>query len=91
MELDSENQVTLLSVDSEFEANSIAHELAANSIKALVTGGYTAGFRAEAPGRVNVVVRQADLERAQLAILDWEKNRGQTDWSGVDIGEPEGS
>ncbi len=91
MDVDSEKQVALLSVESEFEANSIAHELAANSIKALVTGGYTAGFRAEAPGRVNVIVRQADVERAKLAILDWEKNRGQTDWSTVDVGEPEGS
>ncbi len=91
MDLDAEKQVTLVSLDSEFEANSIANELAANSIKALVLGGYTSGFRAEAPGRVNVVVRQVDLERAQLAILDWEKNRGQTDWSTVDIGEPEGS
>jgi succinate dehydrogenase/fumarate reductase flavoprotein subunit len=91
MDIDSEKQVTLLSMDSEFEANSIANELAANSIKALVIGGYTAGFRAEAPGRVSVVVRQADLKRAQLAFLDWEKNRGQTDWSRVDIGDPEGS
>ena len=91
MDSDSDNQVTLIIAANEVEANSIVHELSAAAIEAIVTGDYTSGFRTEAPGQINVLVRQADLGRAQEALVQWEMNCGQTDWSNVDVGEPEGS
>jgi hypothetical protein len=90
MASDFDNLLLLMKFAEEFEANSLLHELAANSIDAVVTGGFTAGFRAEAPGSVTVLVRQSDWERARATVLEWERNRGQTDWSSIDVGQPEG-
>lgn len=42
--------------------------LAGQGIDATTAGEYTAGFRAEAPGDVQVLVRHADLEKALLAL-----------------------
>ena len=59
---------TLVSVPNEFEAAMIVSALAARDIDASTAGSFTAGFRAEAPGDVEVVVRQRDLERAKTAL-----------------------
>jgi hypothetical protein len=60
----------LLSVPNEIEAAAIVTALASYDIEAFAAGGYTAGFRAEAPGNVTVLVKHADLERAQQALAE---------------------
>ncbi len=42
--------------------------LADQGIEANAVGGFTAGFRAEAPGVVEVWVKESDLARSQEAI-----------------------
>ena len=79
----------LLSVATEAEAVSIVTALAEYGIEALMAGGVTAGFKAEAPGSVQILVRSADLEQAQQALAEIEKEEGDVDWSKVDVGKPE--
>jgi hypothetical protein len=79
----------LTSVRNEMEAGIIVGALDAEGIKSTMSGVYTSGFRAEAPGWVEVLVAEADMPRAQ-AILDQVRNdRTDIDWSQVDVGEPE--
>ena len=53
------------------EAAIIVNSLAAAEIEATVAGTFTAGFLAEAPGDVSVMIRAEDLTRArQLLELD---------------------
>ena len=57
---------------------------------AVTTGGYTAGFVAEAPGWVKVRVSEDDLPRAKEILADLKDvDEEEIDWSKVDIGEPE--
>jgi hypothetical protein len=70
MGADPDSPVTLTTAANEIEAGAIVGLLAQYGIKALSTGGYTAGFRAEAPGNVAVLVRRADLDRAREALAD---------------------
>ena len=88
MSSDPNSPVVLTSVRTDIEAEAAVIALAEYDIRAKTTGGYTAGFRAEAPGDVNVIVRQADLERAKIALLQIQQETG-TDWSQLDVGEPE--
>jgi hypothetical protein len=92
MSNDPHNPVVLTTVTSDIEAAAIVTALDAHGIKATTTGGYTAGFRAEAPGVISVVVRHADLERARgiLANVASDDESG-IDWTNVDVGEPEES
>ncbi|MHB1034176.1 MAG: putative signal transducing protein [Pirellulales bacterium] len=60
----------LLSTRNEVEAGSVATALAAYDIEASITGGFTSGFRAEAPGDVQVLVRASDLDRAKKALAE---------------------
>jgi len=53
---------------NEFEASLMIARLMADDIEAHLEGALTSGFRAEVPGGVRVMVRQADLERATQAI-----------------------
>jgi hypothetical protein len=89
MPVDPNNPEVLTSVCTDVEAAAIVSALAALGVEASTTGGYTAGFRAEAPGRVNVIVKYADLGRAKNALAEIERNRPEVDWSQVDVGEPE--
>jgi hypothetical protein len=52
----------------DIEAQLITNLLADAGIEAMVTGGSLAGFRAEAPANVCVVVRGADAEAASEAL-----------------------
>jgi len=61
---------TLLSVPSEHEAAMIVSALAAHEVDATTSGEFTAGFRAEAPGQVNILVRRCDLERARQVLSE---------------------
>jgi hypothetical protein len=89
MTTDPENPEVLTRVPSDVEAAAIVTALAARGIKASTTGGFTAGFRAEAPGDVSVIVRHEDLDRAKQVLAGFERDQGAVDWSQVDVGEPD--
>ena len=89
MTTDPNNPEILARVPSDIEAASLVSDLAARGIEASTTGGFTAGFRAEAPGEVNIIVRQADLARAKQALAEIEQQPSDIDWSKVDVGKPE--
>lgn len=83
----------LASLYAETEAAMIVAALADHGVEASTTGGITAGFRAEAPGRVDIIVRQEQLEKAQQAYAqiqaDLSDSDSEVDWSKVDVGKPE--
>ncbi len=89
MATDPNNPEVLTSVRTDVEAAAIVGALAALGIEASTTGGYTAGFRAEAPGCVNIIVKYVDLRRARIALAEIEQDQPDVDWSQVDVGEPE--
>lgn len=72
---DPERPETLLSVANEIEATVIVDYLDQCGIRAFAAGGYTAGFRAEAPGDVKILVKQADLDRARRALAENQDRR----------------
>ncbi|TWU18243.1 putative signal transducing protein [Allorhodopirellula heiligendammensis] len=70
---DDLNEAHLVSVaerSSEIAAGVIVNVLADAGIRATAVGGFTAGFRAEAPGWVQVKVFQRDAERAKEIIAE---------------------
>jgi len=60
-------------VPTEFEASAIVSALEAAGIKAMAVGGHTAGFRAEAPGDVSVVVPEHEAEQAAAVLAEFRK------------------
>jgi hypothetical protein len=89
MSADNIHLERLTSVRNEMEAGIIVGALEAEGIKATMSGVYTTGFRAEAPGWVEVLVAEADVPRAQAVIEQVRSDRTDVDWSQVDVGEPE--
>lgn len=87
--MDPNNPETLISFPSDVRAAAFVTALRARGIEATTTGGYTSGFRAEAPGQVNVIVRQADLVKARAALDQIKQDVAEIDWSQVDVGRPE--
>jgi len=85
----SNSPCALLSAANEIEAAGVVTALAEYGIEASVTGGFTSGFKAEAPGSIQVLVRRSDLDRAKLALAEIREDRGKIDWSAIDVGEPE--
>lgn len=79
---------TLTQVNDEANASIIVSVLTDAGIKATLTGVFTAGFRAEAPGYVSVVVSEKDLAKAKKILQSIELET-PVDWSQVDVGEPE--
>jgi hypothetical protein len=89
MTADPNNPEVLVSVPSDVEAAAIVTALATRGIQASTTGDYTAGFRAEAPGQISVVVRCADLDQAKRELAEIRTDQADIDWSQVDVGEPD--
>ncbi len=89
MMVDPNAPCVLTSVANEIEAAAIATALADYGIEAAVTGGFTAGFKAEAPGLVQILVKESDLDRAKPALAEIQKDQGEIDWATIDVGEPE--
>ena len=89
MNLDDENLSKLTTVPGEFEAKAIVSALEAEGIRATAVGGFTAGFKAEAPGGASVMVLEDDLPRAKEILAELRKQGAGIDWSQVDLGEPE--
>jgi len=77
----------LVSVPNELEAAAIVDALAEHGIRARAVGGYTSGFRAEAPGDVKVVVGRADRARAEEMLAEIRSEPAEVDWSQVDVGD----
>jgi hypothetical protein len=77
----------LLSVCSDVEAAAIVTALAEHGIEAFAVGGYTSGFRAEAPGEVRVLVKHVDADRARQTLAEIGQEPGEVDWSKVDVME----
>jgi hypothetical protein len=69
----------------EWQASLVRETLAAEGIPCEIAGAFTGNFRAEAPGRVKLLVRLADLERAEVAIRLRKEQAQSIDWSQVDI------
>ncbi len=74
---DPDSPARLTTVPTEAEAAMIVAALDAHGIEAQTSGQLTSGWRAEAPGGVNVVVRHADLEAAQAAMQELKNGDGQ--------------
>ena len=91
MAIDPVNPQVLVSVPGEVEAAVIVNALEEHGIGARATGGYTSGFKAEAPGEVRVLVAQADAVRAKDVLTEIRREYAQIDWSNVDFGNPEES
>jgi len=71
-DLDQANLVTVVKRQCEASASVLVSVLQEEGIRAVATGGYTAGFRAEAPGVVRVLTFEADAERARDIISEIE-------------------
>ncbi len=72
LDLDQAKLVTVARRHSEVAATVLVTVLANEGIRAVATGGYTAGFRAEAPGEVRVLTFESDAERARAIIEEIE-------------------
>ena len=81
--------VSLVAFPTEFGASTVVAALAERGIRAHHVGGFTANFRAEAPGVVQVVVAEEDLQRARSALQEIQSEMDDIDWSQVDVGESE--
>lgn len=73
---DPNRVVVLTAVQTEAQGAMIVATLEAQGVQAQTTGALTSGFRAEAPGGVQVIVRYADLEQAQSVLQAIEKESG---------------
>jgi hypothetical protein len=89
MAFDPKSPKVLISVTSDAEAATIVTALAEHDIEAVTAGGYSLGFLTAAPGDVQVLVSQADFDRAKDALLQIRQEDREIDWSKIDVGEPE--
>jgi len=89
MTTDPNNPEILTHVANEVEAATIIDSLASHGIQASTTGSYTAGFLAEAPGTVQIIVKASHLVRAREALSKLEKEFSELDWSQIDVGKPD--
>lgn len=86
---DEAELAVLAVVNTEFEARLLVDALLANDIHAEPSGVVTGGFRAEAPGRVKVLVRADQLQNAIARVREYRKEMSEIDWSKVDVGDRE--
>lgn len=69
-EMDDAKLVTVAERDLESAALILVTVLKDAGIRAIATGGFTAGFRAEAPAVVKVQTFEVDAERARQVISE---------------------
>jgi hypothetical protein len=84
-----EETIVLAIVPTELEAELILEALDERGIRAEQAGQLTAGFRAEAPGGVRILVRAKDAARGLAALREFQKEKSDIDWSKVDLGTKE--
>ncbi len=68
MTADDDTLAIVATVASEFEGQLLANILNECGIPAVVTGGSTSQFRAEAPGAVRVMVKGGNLSAAKTVL-----------------------
>ena len=68
MTSDPNSPTIVYSADNAIEAGAVVTALESEGIEATTTGSYTSGFQAEAPGQVQVVVRQSQADKAHNVI-----------------------
>ena len=86
---DPNTAVELTSAANVMESAAIVAALNAEGIETVTTGEFTAGFLAEAPGNVQIMVKSCDLARAQELLQRFKDDGSPIDWSQIDVGEPE--
>jgi len=84
----NEITATLTRVPSETEAAIVVAALADNGIRA-ESDEYTSGLRAGPWNWVDIMVAEADLEKAKEILIQVQEENDHIDWSQVDVGEPE--
>ncbi|MCO8122939.1 DUF2007 domain-containing protein [Stieleria sp. TO1_6] len=70
--LDEAKLETVAERSSEVAATILVSVLKDAGIRAIATGGFTSGFRAEAPGVVRIQTLESDAERARQVIAEIE-------------------
>lgn len=81
MTTDDEALAIVTTAATEVEGQLLANILNEHGIRAVITGGATSEFRAQAPGAVKVVVKQVDLSAAET-VLEQRAQRGpHSDWT----------
>jgi hypothetical protein len=73
--LDDATLVTVAQRSNEVAASILVAALTDAGIRAVATGGFTAGFRAEAPGVVRVQTLERDADRARKIIDELKLER----------------
>ena len=68
METGLDTLTTLATFRNEWEAQLLVNHLHEHGIAAVTTGNLTSQFRAEAPGSVQVVVKQESLDLARSVL-----------------------
>src|SRR5262249_16123419 len=86
---DTGRVVHLTSVRPELGDGVIGCGLEDRGIRATMSGVYTTNFRTEAPGWVEILVAEDDLQNARAVLEEVRVEHGTIDWSQVDVGEPE--
>ena len=86
--VDSDKPIVLACVRHDTEAAIIVNALKRRGLFAKSAGEYTAGFRAEAPGDVKILVRKSEIAAAREVLADIRSDE-EIDWSQVDVGDPE--
>ncbi|MCA9142979.1 MAG: DUF2007 domain-containing protein [Planctomycetaceae bacterium] len=91
MTSDPNSPTVVYSAVNPIEAAAVATALEAEGIETTTTGSYTSGFQAEAPGEIQVVVRQSQAEKARAILerLEEEAEMENDDASEVDYGDEE--
>jgi hypothetical protein len=89
MATDSDKLKTLTIVTNEWQAAAIVSALEAEGIRAHSVGGFTAGWKAEAPGGVSVLVVESDLARAKEILQELKTHGADVDWSQLDFEQPD--
>jgi hypothetical protein len=84
-----ENIALLTSAPTEMHAGIIVAALEENGIKCTTSGEATAGMRAEAPGWVQILVAEEDLDAAQSVLDQVRDESDDIDWTQIDVGQPE--
>jgi len=69
---DSDAPELLTSCANEAEAALLVAALEARGVEARPLGALTSGFRAEAPGGVQIFVRRSDIQRARQTLAEIE-------------------
>ena len=73
MTSDPNSPTIVYSAENPIEAGAVVTALEAEGIEATTTGSYTSGFQAEAPGQVQVVVRQSQAAKARQVLERLER------------------